>query len=894
MRLIPYAPAILLALSLPLVSVGCHPDDPEPNPEPAPVDCATLLADWDVEHGAPVPSGASVILDPGAVRDPDIGVVRAIADGNSSTGEIVDVGSSVILRLDEPRFLDAIRYSGLTGEAAVTDFQIYLSPSTECWGEPVASGSFDGTDGTQEVAIDGRAARYVRLEVLGATGGASAAAIGELSMMVGASVTSTPDPNAVVGVPWRYNVDVMVPGTETLTYTLVSAPAAMAVDDADGVVSWTPAVGDEGAHDVVLRIIRGPAEVEQRFSVTVAGVRRVGGGTVPAGGGTVVVDTSMEGMGPMSIEVTVDDPAAPAGMVEILVVEGETAAGPVELTALGRPFTINTDLPPGTSLRVRIPLAGIPGLPAMNPEDSVFVTAYPRNVLADGPGFSNLFGFWDVIKEAGAVVWDVIVGDPGVYQINEGVSVVYEIEEFKITYMLDMGEDTAAAMASLRRVGEHVVASREYFVGEGCRIRANQPVIIHALSGAVGMVDQVGLVLELDKNHVTTDDDLSVRSTVAHELFHVFQIDALGGGSYPLSEFWWIEGTAAYMEDEVFDTDDWQNFYGPFDVTISRQALKDQSIHYNSMVYWKSLKAQRGFNACRMIDEYATTGEGLASLSNIVGGDATRLETFTTYIAAWNHIRTDAVLDDAGLFFASSPSEFVDSVSGFVGTDSYREYSWQKTTNSPSGGESARLELEEEGTMEITVRGPMSGFLLYVYDGAGSRIGEINSGETLSIAVSGDAVYLDMGISQGTASAAIDVFARIMAVEECVASDPMCPAPMCLGDFEACMDAAECCDGMSCIIGFCADCEGLRGLTEACDLSVADQCCGALTCSLQSGGGGSTCCATADEPCDADAECCGEMTCGTGGYCVCRVSGESCQSARECCDGSVCDAGTCS
>ncbi len=121
-----------------------------------------------------------------------------------------------------------------------------------------------------------------------------------------------------------------------------------------------------------------------------------------------------------------------------------------------------------------------------------------------------------------------------------------------------------------------------------------------------------------------------------------------------------------------------------------------------------------------------------------------------------------------------------------------------------------------------------------------------------------------------------------------------CAMPLCGVELEICEAETDCCEGMSCVVGYCADCTGKLGLTEVCDPTAGDECCGVLTCSLRSGGGGMTCCARQTEPCGSDAECCGEMACGSGGLCLCRVSGETCQSGRECCGGSVCDGGTCS
>ncbi len=547
-----------------LAFAACAPAEPDPTDPGAARDCEALLADWDAEQSTPEPDAVPVVLDASALHDGLNGRTRAAIDGDPSTVESLDVGASLVLRLDEPERVRALRYVPAAGRAAVTDFRVYVSPTPDCWGEPAAVGRFDGSDVAQEVTVGGRAGRFLRFDVVGASEGSTRAGIGDLVLVVGARVISSPEPRAIVGVAWQYQTQVSLPGNEALAFEVATGPTAMTVDD-HGIVRWTPAAGDEGTHDVVLRTTRGPAELEQSFTLTVAGLRTVGSASVPAGGGTVVVDTSSGGMGPTEVEVTVDDASAPAGTVEIMAVDGETAGGPTELRPLGVPFVVDSDLPDGTRIHVRVDLRGVAGLPADHPEDSVFVTTYPRNYLADGPGAVNAFGFLPMQKAPAEASWDTEAGKHEVFQVNEGESVVYTTDEFTIIYMLDMGDSTEMAMSHLRRIGNHVVAAREYFAGHGCTPRPNQPVIIHALSGAVGQVDQTALVLELDKNHVDGDPDTSVRSTVAHELFHVYQIAALDGGSYPLSEFWWIEGTAAYMEDEVFDTNDWLNFYGPFD-----------------------------------------------------------------------------------------------------------------------------------------------------------------------------------------------------------------------------------------------------------------------------------------------------------------------------------------
>jgi len=120
--------------------------------------------------------------------------------------------------------------------------------------------------------------------------------------------------------------------------------------------------------------------------------------------------------------------------------------------------------------------------------------------------------------------------------------------------------------------------------------------------------------------------------------------------------------------------------------------------------------------------------------------------------------------------------------------------------------------------------------------------------------------------------------------------DSQCPAP-CGGPFSMCTDSDQCCDGLACVNGDCVDCGGAAGVTDTCNPTDANACCGTLVCSRATGGG-NTCCRSDTDACDSDDECCGDMTC-SGGACLCRNSGESCQAGRECCGASFCDAGTC-
>ena len=86
-------------------------------------------------------------------------------------------------------------------------------------------------------------------------------------------ITSTPPPVATEGSPYHYPVGASDPDGDALAYSLDAAPAGMAIDAASGLVAWTPAAGQAGAHDVTVRVADpGGLFAIQSFTLTVAGL----------------------------------------------------------------------------------------------------------------------------------------------------------------------------------------------------------------------------------------------------------------------------------------------------------------------------------------------------------------------------------------------------------------------------------------------------------------------------------------------------------------------------------------------------------------------------------------------------------------------------------------------
>ncbi|MBI5001016.1 MAG: tandem-95 repeat protein [Euryarchaeota archaeon] len=90
------------------------------------------------------------------------------------------------------------------------------------------------------------------------------------------AITSTPALAATQGIPYAYAASATDPDTpygDTLSYSLTTCPAGMAVDPASGAVTWTPANSQVGANSVTLRVAdsHGLCSLQQ-FTIAVANV----------------------------------------------------------------------------------------------------------------------------------------------------------------------------------------------------------------------------------------------------------------------------------------------------------------------------------------------------------------------------------------------------------------------------------------------------------------------------------------------------------------------------------------------------------------------------------------------------------------------------------------------
>lgn len=86
-------------------------------------------------------------------------------------------------------------------------------------------------------------------------------------------ITSVAPTGATEGTLFHYPVGASDPDGDTLAYSLDSAPAGMAIDAASGLIVWTPANGQAGAHGVTVRVADpGGLFATQSFTIVVAGL----------------------------------------------------------------------------------------------------------------------------------------------------------------------------------------------------------------------------------------------------------------------------------------------------------------------------------------------------------------------------------------------------------------------------------------------------------------------------------------------------------------------------------------------------------------------------------------------------------------------------------------------
>jgi|GEM_PF-1200055 len=109
--------------------------------------------------------------------------------------------------------------------------------------------------------------------------------------------TSTPVLNSAAESAYSYDANASDSDSTMLTFAIVTSPTGMTINASNGIVSWSPAVADQGAHDISLKVSDPEGlSATQSYTLNVgAPGSSGGGGAIPLGGVTVTMNAPEPG-----------------------------------------------------------------------------------------------------------------------------------------------------------------------------------------------------------------------------------------------------------------------------------------------------------------------------------------------------------------------------------------------------------------------------------------------------------------------------------------------------------------------------------------------------------------------------------------------------------------------
>ncbi len=87
------------------------------------------------------------------------------------------------------------------------------------------------------------------------------------------TIVSKPKLEAVVGVPYKYQLDIEDDSKTKVVFTLSVSPEGMTMDASTGLLMWIPTQEQIGKHDVIIRVNDGWFKDEQEFTITVSPIQ---------------------------------------------------------------------------------------------------------------------------------------------------------------------------------------------------------------------------------------------------------------------------------------------------------------------------------------------------------------------------------------------------------------------------------------------------------------------------------------------------------------------------------------------------------------------------------------------------------------------------------------------
>jgi len=232
-------------------------------------------------------------------------------------------------------------------------------------------------------------------------------------------IVSSPEPDATVGAPWYYDVNALDPEGHALTYELTGGPGGVTIDEATGLLRWTPTAADLGTSPFAVTV-RDPfgASDQQFFDVLVsddteAPTVAIASSPSPAPIGTPINICVQAGDNVGVVERTLSIGGVPAALSSSsCATETFPAAGPVDLVATARDAAglITTEV---VTLQVVDPNSGQrPEITLISPAPGDLLEG-PVDIVASVTDDTPANLLWRVEYRAGDAPWTEIASGAG-------------------------------------------------------------------------------------------------------------------------------------------------------------------------------------------------------------------------------------------------------------------------------------------------------------------------------------------------------------------------------------------------------------------------------------------------------------------------------------------------
>ncbi len=488
---------------------------------------------------------------------------------------------------------------------------------------------------------------------LGADLGADAAIDMGEPFVPALEILSEPPEYGIVGVEYRYR-PILESNIETLSYTLITAPAGATV--VDGQIFWTPT--DSAPGDFELQISGEGLSESQTFTVQLAEATTVASSTIAVRrGGTIEVQNTGTALDGLSIFIEAGALQADT-LVSIASLSGPTEPVPADHVAHTPSFVILPELP-GVELQITAPAPT--GL--AQDEYPLLMTAaaeIPLEPNGRGRYQDAVITMADLNPQEANTITARLKADARHIKLISGRYLRLEGQGARLYWNLMPGETPPNADA--QRV---MIATEQSLQGltsptPGCTFTSSISVFVVPFTlQAAGFAVPNAYYLRPDQ---ARGSQANLEYVVAHEMVHVAQYAMLPGWRYNTVDSWWAEAMAAVGADDVFNQNTFAARYGPYTESLVTRGLIGvvKGRHqYKLASFFKHLKATLGFPYCRIM----STQSGLLAANQIDAalvahtGQET-VQHLSTFAAAATVYRLPSLIEDAAAMpFQFQPSQ---------------------------------------------------------------------------------------------------------------------------------------------------------------------------------------------------------------------------------------------